>query len=332
MTKTSKIKDISDLIQGRIRNKTITIPKGKYRVKETIVVSRNGKLIIEPGTKLLFANNTGIIVHKGILIAEGTKEEKITFKPAKGEEWQNITFVDSKSDENRLEYCIIKGGNGINPFNRYISHQLAEQSKYKEWDWIENYIIGGGIAIINSSPTIKHCKIKDSTNCLISGGGIYCFNSSSIIDKCTIENCAGLSGSGIYCAWHSSVTIKNCKIMNNTSDYGTITSADSITTIENCDIGKSAKGNCNIYSKENSTLIIKNSNITSAESHAIWNHYPESKIIVENCNFTSHKPSSTISMQKGGSLKIKNSNINGKKITSKNDINIYDGNPEIIIE
>ena len=53
------------------------------------------------------------------------------------------------------------------------------------------------------------------------GGGIYCWNSSPILQNVTITgNSAEYEGGGIYCKYHSSPTIVNSIVSDNTGNYG----------------------------------------------------------------------------------------------------------------
>lgn len=103
---------------------------------------------------------------------------------------------------------------------------------------------GGGIMILNSSPTIKNCIISD--NEAGNGGGISCsVNSSPIIAHCILSgNSAEVHGAGIWCD-RSNPTITNCTIEGNTCyDRGSGIMCDkSIATITYCTITKNTATN-----------------------------------------------------------------------------------------
>jgi hypothetical protein len=78
---------------------------------------------------------------------------------------------------------------------------------------------GGGIYILNSSPTIKNCNIE--YNNAYDGGGIYCNNSFPVVSNSIIRwNTASRYGGGIYCYFGSVPILNNCIISYNTADYG----------------------------------------------------------------------------------------------------------------
>ena len=79
---------------------------------------------------------------------------------------------------------------------------------------------GGGIRCVNSSPTIRYCKIRNNTS-WFGGGGMYCSDCNSIIFNCEFENNkATYGGGGGVLAIHNCVlTISNCLFLKNKSTY-----------------------------------------------------------------------------------------------------------------
>ena len=78
---------------------------------------------------------------------------------------------------------------------------------------------GGGIACVDSSPTIRRCVIRGNTS-LYFGGGIYCQGSSALIENCTVNGNSSSSGSGggIGCQVYASPSIVNCTISGNRAE------------------------------------------------------------------------------------------------------------------
>ncbi|MDP6986980.1 MAG: NosD domain-containing protein [Phycisphaerales bacterium] len=75
---------------------------------------------------------------------------------------------------------------------------------------------GGGIYVLNTSPTFRNCLIE---NCLATanGGGILLNDSDAIFEQCVImENEAENAGGGV-CSLHSDVTMRGCVIVLNSS-------------------------------------------------------------------------------------------------------------------
>ncbi len=131
---------------------TITVPSGKI-------------LTIDPGVALYFAAGTKLTIN-GLLLAEGTSSDKITFTSVKSpparSDWQGLYFSSSGRDD-RLSYCDIK---------------------YAKW----------GIECASSSPTIDHCTVR------ICERGLYLRSSSTP----TVSNsyfCKNLHGAYVYACY-----------------------------------------------------------------------------------------------------------------------------------
>lgn len=68
--------------------------------------------------------------------------------------------------------------------------------------------LGGGLVVLNSSPTIKNCRFIDNRTDY--GGGAYFYRSSSIVDACDFHmNQASADGGGAQ-AFEGSVTFQQC--------------------------------------------------------------------------------------------------------------------------
>lgn len=70
------------------------IKKGKWNISKPIVLK--GKIIIEPGAKLIFDKKSYIIVC-GQLIAQGQKDEKIIL--TSNNNWKGIYVIGNREDE-----------------------------------------------------------------------------------------------------------------------------------------------------------------------------------------------------------------------------------------
>ena len=163
--------------------------------------------------------------------------------------------------------------------------------------------IGGGITIVNSSPTIKNCKIRFNT-ADGNGAGIFIFwNSSPTITNCEIANNQGGSGAGIYIRESSSVKITNCDIRGNTittvhGGAGIYVGKSSVTITNSTIRGNSAHSGGGGIVAFDSTLILKNCTITGNKSRS-WtgggissiNSSPSSisRIDVVNCTISGNR-------------------------------------------
>ncbi|QDG50340.1 hypothetical protein FIV42_06215 [Persicimonas caeni] len=96
-----------------------------YMVPEQITVGTDVRLEIEPGVKVVFADDAGLTVHEGRLIARGTKDQPIIFTANRKEPgaWSGIRFMNSPHAENVVEHAVIEYGGatpgfkGVKPAN-----------------------------------------------------------------------------------------------------------------------------------------------------------------------------------------------------------------------
>ena len=82
-----------------------------YNVVDDLTISDAGRLIIEPGTTLAFAQDTGLTVSgHGALVAVGTASDEILFTGASKIRgyWSGITFASANSFDNELKYVEIE--------------------------------------------------------------------------------------------------------------------------------------------------------------------------------------------------------------------------------
>jgi len=76
--------------------------------------------------------------------------------------------------------------------------------------------VGGAIACIGSSPTVRNCQLLD--NAAGYGGAIFCYQSSPTVSGCTIsDNAAVIDGGGVYCAGDSAPAVADCTITGNSA-------------------------------------------------------------------------------------------------------------------
>ena len=76
--------------------RTLTFADSPYLVREDVLVTREGELVIEPGVTMQFEQGVGITV-RGILTAEGSPDKKITFTSSEmvgRQENRTIRLVD----------------------------------------------------------------------------------------------------------------------------------------------------------------------------------------------------------------------------------------------
>ncbi|MEN6336274.1 MAG: right-handed parallel beta-helix repeat-containing protein, partial [Phycisphaerales bacterium] len=182
--------------------------RSPYFVTGDVEVVKGGKLVIEPGVKVLFAQDAGLTVGQSAkLTAQGNDAQPIELTAwNRMTGWGGLRFVNSSADD-VLSYCSIsyaKKNAGLNPGD--------DSTLVNEAD-----LLGGGVYCESSDPLIENCRITNNT-----GGGagaIYCIDSYSIISNTLIANNTSVGGStqcGGVCVDDSGVPeIWNCTIVNN---------------------------------------------------------------------------------------------------------------------
>ncbi|UCG49159.1 MAG: right-handed parallel beta-helix repeat-containing protein [Phycisphaerales bacterium] len=113
---------------------------------------------------------------------------------------------------------------------------------------------GGAILCVDSSPTIRNCRVSANRAAAICaapdsfGGGISCLGGSPLIANCVISgNSAVNGGGGIWCAGGAPVVI-NCTITGN-AGYGINCSSDSNPAISNCILWDNQPGQMRVYKR-----------------------------------------------------------------------------------
>lgn len=94
--------------------------------------------------------------------------------------------------------------------------------------------IGGGMLILNSSPTVNNCIFRG--NFATEGGGMVNGSSCPTINNCTFHENRAPDGGGMLNS-HSNTIISNCTFIGNTASFGTgggIYNAFSNPTLTNC--------------------------------------------------------------------------------------------------
>ncbi len=215
-------------ITGGILNEDMEV-FGKVKILGDITVASGKTLTIAEGTKLIFENNSKLIVN-GTLNVNGTASNKATFDFV-SQSSSNGIYCYSGSDVN-INNAIIKNAK----YGVYADHcspiikntnitnsNLAVRSLYSK-PTIENCYISdcdGGIYIYYTNSTqiedltIRNNKIEDLGSC-----GIYLYQSTGHIRGNEISNCwRGVYGNNTSTAYLGEVGYYgNNKIYNN--DYG----------------------------------------------------------------------------------------------------------------
>ena len=167
----------------------ILLKKDNYNISFEIKIEKGGVLEIEPGTRLSFMPNCGIVCYGGRLVAKGTPRDKITFR-ATEKRWGNITLVGTRSF---LEDCVITEGSGRAEKDVLFGWYYKGGPKVMLSD--KDIRIGGGLLLVNDGSFVRDCEIYG--NNAEKGGGVYLkstgserFRSEAIFDNNIHDNTA----------------------------------------------------------------------------------------------------------------------------------------------
>ncbi len=118
--------------------------------------------------------------------------------------------------------------------------------------------VGGGMLIINSSPTVSNCSFTGNTANL-SGGGMFNTNSNPTVTNCSFSgNTANFDGGGMYNTNSSSPTVTNCSFSGNSASNGggMENIVSSSPTVTNCSFsGNSASNGGGMYNESSNPTV-----------------------------------------------------------------------------
>lgn len=200
-------------VSGTIANATWTFADSPVLLMGDLVVA---SLTIEPGVQVL-ANGPFVIEIAGRINAIGTKDNPIIFSTNSTiKKWGGIFFNVSQSSE--LAHIVVEkaslGGIRIVDSSPTIRNCTVRQNESKQ---------GGGIYISGktSAPVIKNCKIQENsaTDFFEAGGGVFVMNEANPIISNTIiaKNSAiyaNARGGGIYVC-SGKLTLSNVTVVEN---------------------------------------------------------------------------------------------------------------------
>ncbi|MDP4267064.1 MAG: right-handed parallel beta-helix repeat-containing protein [Bacteroidota bacterium] len=159
-----------------------------------ITITKNGSLIINSGTLILFDGEYGINISlDGKINANGTIQKKVQFLSNNTQQyWSGIKFEDmsATADSSIFNYCTFSSAYGA--MNIYIHNKIR----------------------------LSNCIFTDNYNMdygNMRGGGLYCDSSNIVIYNSTFKNNYAEDGGGIFFN-RSDVRMYNSRISNNRMD------------------------------------------------------------------------------------------------------------------
>jgi PKD repeat protein len=171
-------------------------------VMGSITIEEDVTLIISEGVTILLPISCTIDI-RGNIIAEGTENDSIYFKPYYTIPWKSIIFEETPedADSSLFSFCSFQNSQGI-------PHTSQPVTK-------------GGAFYFEDFSKVKISNSTFINNYADEGGCIYLSMASPIIENCTFYNNEAEKGAAIY-SYGSLALINNCKIISNSSEFGAV--------------------------------------------------------------------------------------------------------------
>ncbi|MEK7507177.1 MAG: CotH kinase family protein [Patescibacteria group bacterium] len=138
---------------------TINLGPGTFVFSRTIIIPKNLRLAIEPGTTLYFYPNISLISYSPVT-AVGNSAAPIVFTPAfKNQPWGSFGVINTGSEKNIFEFIKVSGGSSdtinsvpfLSQFSLHNADSIVENSVFEEGKSDDGaHIILGSVTIKNS--------------------------------------------------------------------------------------------------------------------------------------------------------------------------------------
>ena len=171
-------------------------------VMGSITIEEDVTLIISEGVTILLPMSCTIDI-RGNIIAEGTENDSIYFKPYYNVPWKSIIFEETpeNADSSLFSFCSFQNSQGI-------PHTSQPVTK-------------GGAFYLEDFSKVKISNSTFINNYADEGGCIYLSMASPIIENCTFYNNEAGKGAAIY-SYGNLALIRNCQILSNISEFGAV--------------------------------------------------------------------------------------------------------------
>ncbi len=116
----TEIREIPFCPVCRKTDKTWTIPSGRYKISEMIIIPAGITFVIEPGSVLSFSKGSGIF-SRSPLTAKGLVTKPILLD---GTDWNGVTILNQSPLTSSLSYFNLKGAGGFDIFGMRYSGSL----------------------------------------------------------------------------------------------------------------------------------------------------------------------------------------------------------------
>ena len=263
------------------------ILKDKVVLKENLIVEKNQKLIIQPGTEVFIDKNISIFSF-GKVIMKGEKNKPIIIKRSDPKTpWGNIALINDGANGSHFEHIEVSGGTIGGYENIFFKGMLSTH-------WVDNIIINNSIFYNNSIGddiiNFVHSKVKMNNN-KIFNCNMDCIDfdySSGQINNSQILN----AKNDLLDFMSSEVYLENLTLKNS-NDKAISAGERSIISLKNSLVANSILG---IASKDGSKVLALNTKIINNELGL--------SVYRKNLRYSNT-----------GFIELKNSTLNNKKNT-----------------
>jgi len=178
--------------KGHIISSLVSVPPGRYRVKNNLLIRESATFKLHPGVEL-YCDDRVCISNKGVMLAEGTDEEDIKVTGYYDQKFGGIVHYGDVSSNSKLSHCNISHSKGLTLLELTNLLSISPKS-IRTIHHNHNY---GALTFLDSSPKLKQNIIHNNT--AYSGAAMMLIgNSSPTIDTLLVEKNKGQKEGAIY--------------------------------------------------------------------------------------------------------------------------------------
>ena len=241
------------------------VPEEYQTIQDAIEAAGNGdEVLIAPGTytgagvAVIDLDGKRLWVHSSggpdVTVIDG-ENDRLGIMCTSGE--NNESIIDGVTiTRGQINYASMLGGGMLCQYSDPTILNCIFYQNHCANFWGAGW--GGGIRIVNGSPSVAFCLFEDNY-AESGGGGIYAANSSPVITECTFNYNVADEGSGLSCQ-DSSIVMENCSFTNNVtngsfSNGAVLSSGCDISIAESSFVNNSMDGNGGIELVESSIAV-----------------------------------------------------------------------------
>ena len=146
----------------------LSISNSPYEFNKTVLIPLGKTLVIEPGVELRLAPTISVLV-EGTLIANGTNEERIKFKPLANSDYFDKSFSSQFAEFNLTGgFCV---ANSDEKTNKEVATAICREMGYMGKSYLFDLVNSTIFSFSNRFLSVSKCDIKSTflkDNCLFS--------------------------------------------------------------------------------------------------------------------------------------------------------------------